>query len=74
MVQVVPNSPAAKAGLRRGDPIVEVEGQPVTTADRLQDLVAKSRIGQPLQLKVQRNGKIEQVSVRPTELRDAPQD
>jgi S1-C subfamily serine protease len=53
--------------------ILEVDGESVTTADRLQDVVTKSRIGQPLQLKVQQNGKIEQLSVRPTELRDAPQ-
>jgi S1-C subfamily serine protease len=74
VVQVLPNSPAAKAGLRLGDAIVEVDGQAVTTADRLQDLVAKSRIGQPLQFKVQRDRQIERLSVRPSELKDVPQD
>jgi S1-C subfamily serine protease len=74
VVQVLPDSPAAKAGLRLGDTIVEVEGQAVTTADRLQDLVAKSRIGQPLQLKVQRDRQIERLSIRPAELRETTQD
>lgn len=74
VVQVVPDSPAAKAGLRLGDTIVEMDGQVVTTADRLQDLVAKSRIGQPLQFKVQRDRQIERLSVRPSELKDVPQD
>jgi S1-C subfamily serine protease len=74
VVQVVPDSPAAKAGLRLGDTIVEMDGQAVTTADRLQDLVAKSRIGQPLQFKVQRDRQIERLSVRPSELKDVPQD
>jgi S1-C subfamily serine protease len=74
VVQVLPDSPAAKAGLRLGDTIVEMEGQAVTTADRLQDLVAKSRIGQPLQLKVQRDLSIERLSIRPTELQQTPQD
>jgi S1-C subfamily serine protease len=74
VVQVLPNSPAMQAGLRLGDTIIEVDGQAVINADRLQDLVAKSRIGQPLQFKVQRDRQIERLSVRPTELRDAPQD
>ena len=74
VVQVLPDSPAAKAGLRLGDTIVEMEGQAVTTADRLQDLVAKSRIGQPLQLKVQRDRQIERLSIRPAELRETTQD
>jgi S1-C subfamily serine protease len=74
VVQVLPNSPAAKAGLRLGDAIVEMEGQAIATADRLQDLVAKSRIGEPLQLKVQRDRQIDRLSIRPTELRETAQD
>jgi S1-C subfamily serine protease len=72
VVQVAPNSPAAAAGLRRADAIVEINGQPVTTAEQLQKVVESSQIGQTLRFKVQRGGQTQQLSVRPGELRDAP--
>jgi S1-C subfamily serine protease len=71
VVQVMPNSPAIMAGLRRGDVIVAIEGQSVTTADQLQDIVAKSSIGQKLRLKIQRGEQIKQLSVYPEELQEA---
>jgi S1-C subfamily serine protease len=71
VMQVVPNSPAASAGLRRGDVITEIEGQSVTTAEQLQRVVENSRIGQPLRFKVQRGTQTQQISVRPGELQDA---
>ncbi|HIK27277.1 MAG: trypsin-like peptidase domain-containing protein [Oscillatoriaceae bacterium SKW80] len=71
-LQVIPNSPAAAAGLRRGDVILEIDGQPVTSAEKLQSIVEMSRIGQPLKFKVQRGERIEIISVRPGELQDAP--
>jgi S1-C subfamily serine protease len=72
VVQVAPNSPAAAAGLRRADAIVEINGQPVTTAEQLQKVVESSQIGQTLRFKVQRGGQTQQLSVRPGELQDAP--
>lgn len=72
VVQVAPNSPAAAAGLRRADAIVEINEQPVTTAEQLQKVVESSQIGQTLRFKVQRGGQTQQLSVRPGELRDAP--
>lgn len=71
VMQVLPNSPAAVAGLRRGDVITQVDGQAVTTAEQLQDLVEQSGINQPLQITVQRGDQTQQVTVRPGELRDA---
>lgn len=71
VAQVMPNSPSAAAGLRRGDAIVEIDGQPVTTAEKLQRLVENTRIGQTLQFKVQRGDTTVQLSVRPGELREA---
>ncbi len=70
-IQVIPNSPAAAAGLRRGDVITEIEGQPVASAEKLQSMVETSRIGQPLKLKVQRGDRVEVISVRPGDLQDA---
>uniref|UniRef100_B8HRF6 2-alkenal reductase n=1 Tax=Cyanothece sp. (strain PCC 7425 / ATCC 29141) TaxID=395961 RepID=B8HRF6_CYAP4 len=71
VVQVMPNSPAATAGLRRGDVITQVEGQTITSAEQLQDIVEKSRIGQPLQMKVRRGNQSQQLTVKPGELQDA---
>jgi S1-C subfamily serine protease len=71
VVQVMPDSPAAAAGLRRADVITEIDEQPVTTAEKLQSAVENSRIGQPLRLKVQRGDQIQQLIVRPGELREA---
>lgn len=54
VIRVVPETPAAVSGLRRGDIILEVDGQPVNSADMLQSSVENSRVGQTLRLKVQR--------------------
>ncbi|KAF3888602.1 MULTISPECIES: HhoA/HhoB/HtrA family serine endopeptidase [Nostocales] len=71
VVRVVPNSPAAAAGIRPGDVIVEVERQRVSKGEQLLDLVENSRVGQTLQLKVQRGNQTQQVSVRTAQLQDA---
>jgi S1-C subfamily serine protease len=65
---IVPNSPATIAGLRRGDVITAIDGQAVITADQLQGLVDKSKLGQPLRVTVRRGSGTQQVSVRTAEL------
>jgi S1-C subfamily serine protease len=65
---IVPNTPAAKADLRQGDVIVEVEGQPVTRAEELQNIVENSRIGQQLAFKVRRGNQTQQVMIRTAQL------
>ncbi len=71
VMRVVPNSPAATAGIRRGDVIVQIDGQSVTTADQLQNIVENSRLGQGLQLVVQRGNQTQQLTVRTSELQNA---
>ncbi|MBF2007152.1 MAG: trypsin-like peptidase domain-containing protein [Chlorogloeopsis fritschii C42_A2020_084] len=71
VVRVLPNSPAANAGIRRGDVIVQVEGQSITTAEQLQNIVEDSRVGQVLQVKIQRGNQTQQISVRTAELQNA---
>ncbi|MEH2245745.1 HhoA/HhoB/HtrA family serine endopeptidase [Nostoc sp.] len=71
VMRVVPNSPAASAGIRRGDVILQVDGKAITSAEQLQNLVEDSRLGQVLQLKVQRGNQTEQLSVRTAELQNA---
>ncbi|MBE9145947.1 trypsin-like peptidase domain-containing protein [Planktothrix mougeotii LEGE 06226] len=70
VVQILPNSPAGNAGLRRGDVITEIDGQAITSADQLQRLVEKSKIGQPLKITLHRGQKTEQISVRPGQLNE----
>ncbi|WP_421657165.1 HhoA/HhoB/HtrA family serine endopeptidase [Leptothermofonsia sp. ETS-13] len=71
IVQVIPNSPAAAAGLRQGDVITRIGGRTVKTAEQLQDVVEKSKIGQSLNITVQRGNQTQDLTVRPGELQDA---
>lgn len=71
VVQVVPDSPAAVDGLRRGDVIAEIDGKKISSADQLQDVVQKSKIGQPLRLKILRGEQTKELSVHPGELQEA---
>jgi Do/DeqQ family serine protease len=71
VMRVVPNSPAAKAGIRRGDVIVQIDGQAITNAEQLQNLVENTNLGQALQVKVQRGNQTQQLSVRTAELQNA---
>jgi len=63
--QVIPGSPAAKAGIRKGDIILGVQGQPATNVEDVEEeisdvapgtelLVELLRAGQPLQITVTR--------------------
>ncbi len=63
--QVLPNSPAARSGLRSGDVIKKVNGQTVTKAEQVQQAVENASIGGTLQVEVSRNGRPTTVSVQP---------
>ncbi|MBD2258191.1 trypsin-like peptidase domain-containing protein [Pseudanabaena sp. FACHB-2040] len=68
IAQVVPNSPAARAGLRAGDVIRSIEGQAVTESAQVQRAVEASQVGQPLSLEILRSGQQQTVSLRPAAL------
>ncbi|BAU14950.1 HtrA2 peptidase [Leptolyngbya sp. NIES-3755] len=63
--RVMPNSPAARSGLRAGDVIKRVNGQAVTKADQVQQAVEQASVGGNLQLEVNRNGRSTTISVQP---------
>jgi S1-C subfamily serine protease len=69
VVQVVGGSPAAKAGLRNEDLIIDVDGVPVEDAGDLQRLMVAERIGRPLQVRAFRGGELLELTVVPLELK-----
>jgi S1-C subfamily serine protease len=69
VMRVVPNSPAATAGIRRGDVIVQIDSKEITSAEQLQGVVEDSTLGQALQIKVQRGNQTQMLSVRTAELK-----
>lgn len=71
VVRVLPNSPAAIAGIRRGDVIVSIDGRAITKAEQLQELVESTKLGQTLKVQIQRNGQAQQLAVKPAELQNA---
>lgn len=68
VIGVMQNTPAASAGLRRGDVITAIDGQAVTAADQLQNRVDSAGVGQNLRLTVQRGDRTQQISIRTAEL------
>ncbi len=64
IVEVVPNSPADKAGLKSGDVIQEIEGQEITKADQVQQAVAKTDVGEKLNLALLRDEKQLELDVK----------
>ncbi|MFJ9535690.1 S1C family serine protease [Streptomyces sp. NPDC101225] len=68
IIEVVPGSPAARAGLRDGDLLLTAGGTPVTGAQALQRLMLEDAIGRPLSLTALRSGALVDVVAVPVEL------
>jgi serine protease Do len=61
VVQVAPNGPAARAGVRLGDVVVEAAGQRVASVESFRSALAERSAGSRLTLEVERNGKPKRV-------------
>src|SRR5919198_2227937 len=68
VVEVVPGSPAGRAGLRPEDLILEMDGQPVGGMDDVQRLMDGSAIGRRLPVIVYRDGDRRTLEITPSEL------
>jgi serine protease Do len=58
------DSPAARAGLRSGDVIVEFDGKRVTSPKQLTEMVADTPVGKSTSLKYVRDGRVETTTIR----------
>ena len=62
------DGPSDKAGLRRGDLVIAVDERPVEDPQALLEVVDAARVGTPLPLKLLRNGREVNLSVKPAPL------
>ena len=68
VVEIVEGSPAARAGLRPEDLILDVDGYPVSSARDLQRLMAGDAIGRSIILRIVRDGAVIDLQATPIEL------
>jgi S1-C subfamily serine protease len=73
VASVQPGGPAARAGLQVGDVIVAVRGKPVATPSQVIASVEGAAVGEPMAVRINRNGTDLLLSVVPGEMgRPAP--
>ena len=53
---MIPRSPAADAGLRFGDVLTALDGQPLTSSPQLQTVISEAEVDQVVRLRVRRSG------------------
>lgn len=63
VVKVEGGSPAAKAGLRQGDVVIAVNGDPVRSAAELRNRIGLARVGATVALTYQRGGRQDTIDV-----------
>jgi len=68
IADVVDDSPAARAGFRRGDVVLEFDGKDVADAGRLKNMVANVKPGHDVKVKIIRDGAEKTLTVRIDEL------
>lgn len=70
VVEVYQNSPAAEAGIKPGDVIIEAAGKSIASVADMQDVLRKARAGDVLPLKIVRKGKTINIKIK---LSDIPE-
>ena len=64
VAEVTQGGPAAAAGLQAGDLVLQVNGQPISTASDLTRAVGLAKTGDPVRLEVRRDGQPREITVR----------
>ena len=74
---VIPDSPAAAAGIRKHDILFEIEGEPVKSPEHLGELIRKKSTGDPVELAVIQRGEKKSLTLtltgRPAHLQNEPE-
>jgi S1-C subfamily serine protease len=68
IVQLMEPSPAAAAGLRVGDIVVEVDGDPIEGVADLQRRLIGDAVGRRFDVRIERGGELRSMSISPVEL------
>lgn len=69
---VVPDSPAAEAGLKRHDVLVAVDGEPIRSPDDLREKIGAHRPGDEVRLTVIQRGERKEITVQLAEAPEQP--
>lgn len=64
LMEIVPNSPAQKAGLKAGDVVTKVNDQPIKDSTEVRRAVEKSQIGANLTLEIKRDDRTQNIAVQ----------
>jgi S1-C subfamily serine protease len=68
VMEVIAGSPAARAGIRSGDLVVELDRVPIADARDIQRMMVGDAIGRSVAARVWRDGETHTITVHPTEL------
>jgi Do/DeqQ family serine protease len=70
---VDPNGPAAKAGIKAGDVVIDINGKPTNDPNEFRNMVAETQPGTQITLTISRNGQNQQVRATLDESQNQPQ-
>jgi S1-C subfamily serine protease len=71
VMKVLANTPAAAAGMRLGDVVTAINGDPISNANQFQVVVENTEVGQVLDLTVKRGNRTQTIAVKTGELKPA---
>jgi S1-C subfamily serine protease len=71
VVEIVPESPAERAGLKAEDIVIAIDGAKISDAGDVQKLMTEDRIGSTVKMRIVRLGKVVELAVEPVELGEA---